>query len=151
GAPIETAAAACSCAGYGEYTVWSAMVIPQNGVWLDLRVATDRSSAEALFGGMTGHAPESQDDTFDALVEIVNVFQCALKAGIAKEGGDALTPFIPKAMATSAWSAPEKLSPCIHYRVHLPEAVIDLALIEQAGLLVRKPVPRLLPFDVVAE
>lgn len=80
----------------------SAIILRKTETWVDLEMHIGRKAAEAIYNGLVGEAPRCDADLLDALAEVLNMCQGALKLALEDEGLEPMTPVLPSAaMATT--------------------------------------------------
>lgn len=135
-----------------NYASWCCIVAPNCSVWVDFLVEAERSTGMQLFERLTGVPPDCPADAADTLGEIVNLIQGGIKAAFQAEGHDALTPTVPKSVASSNL---DRLNAHLQDRVRLVVdvngAVFCVTMFVYASPIVRKTIESLRPRDVTAE
>ena len=85
----------------------TAIVLRRTEEWILIGMQLGRQAAESVYGGMVGEPPRSDSDLLDALAEVLNMCQGALKLRLEEEGWQPMTPVLPTAARAAAEPIPE--------------------------------------------
>jgi hypothetical protein len=134
-----------------EFTVYSALVLEEQHLWLDLKMEMTRRVAMALYRAMLSEAPSSDAELCDALAEVCNMCQGAWKSVLEHANLVPITPGWPTARATSEFpqhlATPKQLGSS---SFTLP-GPIRVTFLEQVATVVDKPLNAITPGDVLAD
>ncbi|MCP4674104.1 MAG: response regulator [Deltaproteobacteria bacterium] len=78
-----------------RYLAWAPMLLKESETWLDLRCEMSRESAEELYLALLKQKPTSDEEIGDALVELLNMVQGALKPILSDNNVTVVSPLIP--------------------------------------------------------
>ena len=136
-------------AGAGDEVAFharSAIILRRTETWMGLDMYAGRRAAEAVYRGMVGEASRSDADLLDALAEVLNMCQGALKLALESEGFEPMTPVLPSASLAAAQQAPQpgttSFSVCEAIRFSFPQS---------PARIVMTPVTDLKPHDILAD
>ena len=82
-----------------KHLVWTPMFLCEPEAWIDIKVELNDFSALRLYEEMLGVKPQSDDDLNDALGEMLNIVQGALKGAFAKADVPSKTLTLPRLLS----------------------------------------------------
>jgi CheY-like chemotaxis protein len=136
--------------GAPEFTVYAALVLPNQRVWLDLKMEIGRWVAATLYEKLMLQSTKSEHELCDALGEICNMCQGEWKMALEQEGLKPLTPFTPKARNSLALPPVEGGPSQGALAFELP-GPIRVTIFESATVSQDKPLGSIRSGDVLAE
>lgn len=92
------------------HLVWTPMYLSDHEAWIDIKVEMNDHSAQKLYSEMLGQEPQSPEDLFDALGEMLNIVQGALKSTFAKEDVPSRTITLPVVLSAYGVGLPKTVS-----------------------------------------
>ncbi len=92
------------------HLVWTPMYLSDHAAWIDIKVEMNDYSAQKLYTEMLGQEPQSPEDLFDALGEMLNIVQGALKGTFAKESVPSRTITLPVVLSAHGVGLPKTVS-----------------------------------------
>jgi DNA-binding response OmpR family regulator len=92
------------------HLVWTPMYLSDHDAWIDIKVEMNNHSAQKLYLEMLGQEPQSKEDLFDALGEMLNIVQGALKSTFAKENVPSRTITLPIVLSAFGVGLPKTVS-----------------------------------------
>ena len=92
------------------HLVWTPMYLSDHEAWIDIKVEMNDHSAQKLYTEMLGQEPQSPEDLFDALGEMLNIVQGALKSTFAKENVPSRTITLPVVLSAYGVGLPKTVS-----------------------------------------
>jgi DNA-binding response OmpR family regulator len=128
------------------------LILIQNGVWLDIRIETDRKTASELFHVMVGSRAATDNDLFDVLGDLLNKTIENLRVTFTEEDIVSIAPFLPK--VTYCKNLSEQVQVFDHFRRYVfsdSAHSIQLDVIEHPAPVAKKTVRRLRPLDILVE
>ena len=135
-----------------DFSSWCALIVKGTGMWLDVKIESDRNTAGELFYLMSGKEGKSDTHLLDAMSELANMYVENLKMALKEEGIDALRPYIAKAMYTRA--VPARIPLGRRREQHILSGsghVVRLTVIEYPVQVLKKAIARACCLDVLAE
>jgi hypothetical protein len=124
----------------------SAIILRRIETWMGLEMYVGRMAAQALYRGLVGEAPRSDADLLDALAEVLNMCQGALKLALESEGFEPLTPILPSASLATAPPPPAPgtvaFRVCDAIRFWFPQSPMRIVM---------TPIADLKPHDILAD
>jgi hypothetical protein len=128
------------------------LILFQNGVWLDIRIETDRITASELFHVMVGSRAATDQDLFDVLGELLNKTIENLRMAFTEEHIESIAPFLPKVTSCRNLSElPEVFDHFKRYVFRDKVHSIQFDVIEYPAPVAKKTVRRLRPLDILVE
>jgi len=133
-----------------EHTVYSAIVLEDQQLWLDMTMEMTRRVAVALYRALLSEIPHSDAELRDALEEVCNMCQGAWKTDLEDGGLQPLAPGWPTARRTHEIP---KISPAQRRNSSsftLP-GPIRVTVVEHVATIVDKSLDEISPGDVLAD
>ena len=90
--------------------VWTPMYLSEHETWIDIKVEMNDYSARKLYQGMLDVEPQTDDDINDALGEMLNIVQGALKGTFAKDNVPSSTLTQPVVVSAHGIRLPKTIS-----------------------------------------
>ncbi len=134
-----------------KHLVWTPLYLQKSGLWIDLKVECNQESVEKIYESLLGEPAQDADDINDAMGELVNIAQGAIKASCSEHGDPVLTPALPKVISSlGIWVPATVLGK--HSQIVVNAEGIDLLFtaIETRISAVKKTVKEIQVFDVLA-
>jgi hypothetical protein len=87
----------------GEPTMgaWSALLLPNQNLWLDVVVETDRQSADFLYRHLSGVKPVTSEDSASAMIQLVKTLKEQLQVSFQAAGEEVILPILPRRVPAS--------------------------------------------------
>ena len=92
------------------HLVWTPMYLSEHETWIDIKVEMNDYSARKLYEGMLDVPPQNEEDIIDALGEMLNIVQGALKGTFAKENVPSMTLTQPVVVSAHGTRLPKTIS-----------------------------------------
>jgi CheY-like chemotaxis protein len=124
----------------------SAIVLRGAETWVDFDMYLAREPSEVIYRGLVGEAPRSDADLLDAMAEVLNMCQGALKLSLENDGHQPLTPILPTA-SLEAVPSPLRMG-ATSFRVY---EAIRFAFTPSPAKIVMTPISELRPRDILAD
>jgi len=135
-----------------SFTAWSALVMINEELWLDLLVEADQTSATRLFDSLLGRFPESEREQMDFLAETFNLLCSAIRKSLQNLGLKVLMPSIARSVRSSAVSfRSSKPAGQTRHRIQLPNATLDVSIQHRHAPVSQKSLGQLNELDLVAD
>ncbi|MCP4678782.1 MAG: response regulator [Deltaproteobacteria bacterium] len=93
-----------------NHLVWTPTYLDGHAMWIDIKAELNDASARKLYEEMLGIEPETEEDLNDALGEMLNMVQGALKMTLAKEDVSSKTLTIPRVLSAFGVKLPPTLT-----------------------------------------
>jgi sigma-B regulation protein RsbU (phosphoserine phosphatase) len=134
------------------FTAWSALVMVDDALWLDLLVEADQPSATMLFETLLGRIPVSEREQLDFLAETFNLLCAAVRKSMQEFGTKVLTPVISRSVrsANMRFKLPRAAGSSRH-RIQLQDAVLDMTILHRHAPICQKSLGQLNELDLVAD
>jgi CheY-like chemotaxis protein len=133
-----------------DFTVYSAVVLEDEHLWLDMTMEMPRRAAVALYRALMSEAPHSDAELRDALEEVCNMCQGAWKTDLENAGLQPVTPGWPTARRTHEipqCSTSKRLGAS---GFTLP-GPIRITLLEHVAMVVEKSIADITPGEVLMD
>jgi CheY-like chemotaxis protein len=143
------AEASAIAAGAGEDVAFharTAIVLRRTETWMSLDMFVGRRAAEAIYAKLVGESPRTDADLLDALAEVLNMCQGALKLDLESEGFEPMTPVLPSA---GLRTAPAVLQP--GSTSFFISGAIRFSFSQSPARVVLTPITDLKPHDILAD
>ena len=138
--------------GASMFTAWAPLILPKEGIWVDLLLEVDDTSAVAKFEAMLGRIPVSERELLDFLAETFNLISTALRNYIAASGTTVLLPVISRSIRTASMNMRIPASAQVsNHQLTLPTLQLVVSAVRQLSPVVRKSLGQLREFDLLAE
>jgi CheY-like chemotaxis protein len=135
-----------------SFSAWTPLILMREGVWLDLLLEADDSSAVAKFEALLGRVPVSERELLDFLAETFNLLCTRLKLALAEQGSTVLMPIISRSMRSASLNVrPPAQAKISRHRLHLPGIALTVSAIRQPAVVVQKSFGQLCELDLLAE
>ncbi len=135
-----------------SFTAWSALVMVNEAMWLDLLVEADQPSATAIFETLLGRIPVSEREQLDFLAETFNILCSGVRKALQEYGVKVLTPVISRSQHSSSlrFKLP-KAAGRTNHRVVLQGATLDMTILHRHAPICQKSLGQLNELDLVAD
>ncbi len=80
---------------------WSALLLPNQNLWLDVVVETDRQSADFLYRHLSGVKPVTSEDSASAMIQLVKTLKEQLQVSFQAAGEEVILPILPRRVPAS--------------------------------------------------
>jgi CheY-like chemotaxis protein len=133
-----------------DLTVYSAIVLEEQHLWLDLTMEMTRRVAVALYRALLSEVPHSDAEIRDAIEEVCNMCQGAWKTDLENAGLQPLAPGWPTARRSHEipQTSPSQRLGSSSFTLPGP---IRVTVLEQVARVVDKPLDAISPGDVLAD
>ncbi len=135
-----------------RYLAWAPMVLKETETWLDVRCEMSRESAEELYLALLKQKPTSDAEIGDALVEMLNMVQGALKPILSSSGVNVVSPLIPVDLSQFSQNIPPIVSE--NYQkseVSLGRIMMLVTVVESGAGVLERDVASLEKYDILVE
>ena len=130
--------------------VWTPMYLSEHETWIDIKVEMNDYSARKLYQGMLDVEPQTDDDINDALGEMLNIVQGALKSTFARDNVPSSTLTQPVVVSAHGIRLPKTISGNFEKcEVTIGDIKALFTIIVTDSPVKIKPVADLLEFDVL--
>jgi CheY-like chemotaxis protein len=92
------------------HLIWTPMYLPEHRYWIDIKVEMNDYSARELYRGMLDVEAQTADELNDAMGEMLNIVQGALKSTFAREGVPSITLTQPVVLSAHGVGLPKTIS-----------------------------------------
>jgi CheY-like chemotaxis protein len=133
-----------------DFTVYSAVVLEDEHLWLDLTMEMPRRVAEALYRALMPEAPRNDAELCDALEEVCNMCQGAWKANLENAGMEPCAPGWPAARRSHEIPQCSTAKRLGASGFSLP-GPIRVTLLEHLAVVMDKPLAAISPGDVLLD
>ncbi len=135
-----------------SFAAWSALVMVNEGYWLDLMVVADQPSATTLFETLLSRIPVSEREQLDFLAETFNVLCTAIRNSLQEYGSKVIAPVISRSIRTSAMRFKLPSSDGLtRHRIEVLGSTLDITIFHRRTPVSQKSLGRLNELDLVAE
>ncbi len=135
-----------------SFAAWSALVMVNEGYWLDLMVVADQPSATTLFETLLSRIPVSEREQLDFLAETFNVLCSAIRNSLQEYGSKVIAPVISRSTRTSAMRFKLPSSDGLsRHRIEVIGSTLDVTIFHRRTPVSQKSLGRLNELDLVAE
>ena len=133
-----------------DFTVYSAVVLEDQRLWLDLKMEMTRPVAGALYRALASKAPHSEEEQLDALEEVCARCQEEWQTALASAGLEPVSPGLPTARRTPDMPNCPAAKELGSSSFTLP-GPIRVTLLEHAATVVEKPLTAISSGDVLTD
>ncbi|HTS17734.1 MAG TPA: response regulator transcription factor [Verrucomicrobiae bacterium] len=133
-----------------DCVIWTPLVLRRFTSWLDLAIALDRKSANALYESIAGSPPAAEQDLNDLLGESMNILQGCFKGALPVDPGDIIAPAIPRVVPGAACAGMSSEGEAARFAYRLGDAVIHVHLIRHERPVEMSKVGDMAAGDVLA-
>jgi len=134
------------------FTAWAPLILLPEGLWVDLLLDADDSSAVAKFEALLGRIPVSERELLDFLAETFNLLCTAIKTSLSAHGSTVFLPVISRALRASSFNVrPPAHAQVSRHRLTLPGINMTISVVRQAATPVTKSLGQLRELDMLAE
>ena len=132
------------------HLVWTPMYLSDHDAWIDIKVEMNDYSAQKLYTEMLGQEPQSPEDLFDALGEMLNIVQGALKGTFAKENVPSRTITLPVVLSAYGVGLPKTVSGNFEKcEVTIGDIKALFTIIVSDAPQIEKPAEEVLEYDIL--
>ncbi|MBN2530006.1 MAG: response regulator [Deltaproteobacteria bacterium] len=134
------------------HLVWTPMYLNEHETWIDIKVEMNDYSARKLYQGMLDVAAQDDHEINDALGEMLNIVQGALKSTFAREGVTSSTLTQPVVLSAHGVRLPKTISGNFEKcEVTIGDIKALFTIIVSDSPVKNKGVDDLLEFDILAK
>ena len=135
-----------------SFTAWSALVMVNEALWLDLIVEAEQACATSLFEALLGRIPVSEREQLDFLAETFNILCAGVRKSLQELGVKVLTPVISRSVHSSSirFKLPKAAGHSYH-RILLPSANLEMTILHRHAPVCQKSLGQLNELDLVAD
>ena len=152
GAQVVTLSEAPPATDSAGFIAWAPLILINEGLWIDLLLEADDTSAVAMFESLLGRIPVSERELVDFLAETFNLICTAIKSTLTEQGGTVLAPVISRATrASSVTVRPPPRVEISRHQIALPEIAATLTVLRIPAPVTHKSLGQLHELDILAE
>ena len=152
GAEVATQSEARPATDTAGFIAWAPLILINEGIWIDLLLEADDTSAVAMFESLLGRIPVSERELVDFLAETFNLICTGIKSTLTEHGATVLTPVISRATrASSVTVRPPPRVEISHHQITLPEIAATLTVLRIPAPVTNKSLGQLHELDILAE
>lgn len=135
------------------YNIVHFLIVPEKGLWLDLLLSAEHTSAMKLFEAFSGVSAEeaTASDVLDSLGEILNIIQGTLKARIRAAKCDVIAPIVPQVIPSTLTLATQGDAVYTNKTYMLGDINLNFALYVHSRKVMNKHLKSIDVGDVLAE
>lgn len=135
------------------YNIVHFLIVPEKGLWLDLLLSAEHTSAMKLFEAFSGVSAEeaTASDVLDSLGEILNIIQGTLKARIRASKCDVIAPIVPQVIPSTLTLATQVDAVYTNKTYMLGDINLNFALYVNSRKVVNKHLKSIDVGDVLAD
>ncbi len=135
-----------------NHLVWTPTYLDTHSMWIDIKAEMNDASARKLYEDMLGIEPETEEDLNDALGEMLNIVQGALKMTLAKEEVSSKTLTIPRVLSAFGVKLPPTLTGNFQKcEITIGEIKVLITISENECPIVEKKLEDVTAYDILWE